>query len=255
MKPDLMQLWQRFKEEDDQNAREELVIHYSYLVKYMANRMAINLPSSVEVDELISYGIEGLIEAADKFDYQRKIKFETYAIARIKGAMIDGLRAMDWVPVSVRQKSKELEKAYNRVETKLGRNATDQEVAEELGITVEQFQTLLREVSLATVLYLEDFLPGEDGSNRRIMDIIEDEQADNALDMAELMDTKRVLAEAISRLPEKEKLVLELYYYEGLNLKEIGAVMGLSESRISQLHSKAILRLRGRLSRRKSQLI
>ena len=250
-----MQLWQRFKEEDDQNAREELVIHYSYLVKYMANRMAINLPSSVEVDELISYGIEGLIEAADKFDYQRKIKFETYAIARIKGAMIDGLRAMDWVPVSVRQKSKELEKAYNRVETKLGRNATDQEVAEELGITVEQFQTLLREVSLATVLYLEDFLPGEDGSNRRIMDIIEDEQADNALDMAELMDTKRVLAEAISRLPEKEKLVLELYYYEGLNLKEIGAVMGLSESRISQLHSKAILRLRGRLSRRKSQLI
>ena len=116
MKPDLMQLWQRFKEEDDQNAREELVIHYSYLVKYMANRMAINLPPSVEVDELISYGIEGLIEAADKFDYQRKIKFETYAIARIKGAMIDGLRAMDWVPVSVRQKSKELEKAYNRID-------------------------------------------------------------------------------------------------------------------------------------------
>lgn len=255
MKPDLMQLWQRFKEEDDQNAREELVIHYSYLVKYMANRMAINLPPSVEVDELISYGIEGLIEAADKFDYQRKIKFETYAIARIKGAMIDGLRAMDWVPVSVRQKSKELEKAYNRIETRLGRNATDQEVAEELGITLAQFQTLLRDVSLATVLYLEDFLPGEDGSNRRIMDLIEDEQADNALNMAEFMDTKRVLAEAISRLPEKEKLVLELYYYEGLNLKEIGAVMGLSESRISQLHSKAILRLRGRLSRRKSQLI
>ncbi|MGI6513418.1 MAG: FliA/WhiG family RNA polymerase sigma factor [Syntrophomonadaceae bacterium] len=255
MKPDLMQLWQRFKEEDDQNAREELVIHYSYLVKYMANRMAINLPPSVEVDELISYGIEGLIEAADKFDYQRKIKFETYAIARIKGAMIDGLRAMDWVPVSVRQKSKELEKAYNRIEIKLGRNATDQEVAEELGITLAQFQALLRDVGLATILYLEDFLPGEDGNNRRIIDFIEDEQADNALNIAEFMDTKRLLSEAISRLPEKEKLVLELYYYEGLNLKEIGAVMGLSESRISQLHSKAILRLRGRLSRRKSQLI
>ena len=255
MKPDLMQLWQRFKEDDDQNAREELVIHYSYLVKYMANRMAINLPPSVEVDELISYGIEGLIEAADKFDYQRKIKFETYAIARIKGAMIDGLRAMDWVPVSVRQKSKELEKAYNRIEIKLGRNATDQEVAEELGITLAQFQALLRDVGLATILYLEDFLPGEDGNNRRIIDFIEDEQADNALNIAEVMDTKRLLSEAISRLPEKEKLVLELYYYEGLNLKEIGAVMGLSESRISQLHSKAILRLRGRLSRRKSQLI
>ena len=242
MKPDLMQLWQRFKEEDDQNAREELVIHYSYLVKYMANRMAINLPPSVEVDELISYGIEGLIEAADKFDYQRKIKFETYAIARIKGAMIDGLRAMDWVPVSVRQKSKELEKAYNRIEIKLGRNATDQEVAEELGITLAQFQALLRDVGLATILYLEDFLPGEDGNNRRIIDFIEDEQADNALNIAEFMDTKRLLSEAISRLAGKEKLVLELYYYEGLNL-EIGAVMGLSEQDFP-LHSKAILRLR-----------
>jgi len=256
MKPDLMHLWQRFKEEDDQMAREELVVHYSYLVKYMANRMAISLPPFVEMDELISCGIEGLIEAADKYDHQRKVKFETYAIARIKGAIIDGLRAMDWVPVSVRQKSKELEKAYSRIETRLGRNATDQEVAEELGITMEQYQNLLRDVSLATILYLEDFLPGEEGSqNRRIMDLIEDDQAENALNMAELTDTKRLLAEAISRLPEKEKLVLELYYYEGLNLKEIGAVMGLSESRISQLHSKSILRLRGRLSRRKSQLI
>lgn len=256
MKPDLMHLWQRFKEEDDQMAREELVVHYSYLVKYMANRMAINLPPFVEMDELISCGIEGLIEAADKYDHQRKVKFETYAIARIKGAIIDGLRAMDWVPVSVRQKSKELEKAYSRIETRLGRNATDQEVAEELGITMEQYQNLLRDVSLATILYLEDFLPGEEGSqNRRIMDLIEDDQAENALNMAELTDTKRLLADAISRLPEKEKLVLQLYYYEGLNLKEIGAVMGLSESRISQLHSKSILRLRGRLSRRKSQLI
>ena len=256
MKPELMQLWQRFKDEDDQAAREELVIHYSYLVKYMANRLAINLPPFVERDELISCGTEGLIEAADKYDYQRRVKFETYAIARIKGAMIDALRAMDWVPVSVRQKSKELEKAYSRIEVRLGRNATDQEVAQELGITMEQYQILLRDVSLATILYLEDFLPGEEGSqSRRIMDLIRDDQAENALNMAELTDTRRLLAEAISRLPEKEKLVLELYYYEGLNLKEIGAVMGLSESRISQLHSKSILRLRGRLSRRKSQLI
>lgn len=257
MKPDLVQLWQRYSEDDDQMAREELVIHYSYLVKYIANRLAINLPPFVELDELISCGIEGLIEAASKFDYQRKVKFETYAIARIKGAMIDGLRAMDWVPVSVRQKSKELEKAYLKIETKLGRNATDHEVAEELGITMEQYQVLLRDVSVATILYLEDFLPGEEGNsqNRRIMDLIRDDQAENALNMVELSDTKRLLAEAIGRLPDKEKLVLELYYYEGLNLKEIGAVIGLSESRISQLHSKSILRLRGRLSRRKSQLL
>ncbi|MGI6548886.1 MAG: FliA/WhiG family RNA polymerase sigma factor [Syntrophomonadales bacterium] len=256
MKPDLVQLWQRYKEEDDPVAREELVIHYSYLVKYMANRLAINLPPFVEVDELISYGIEGLIEAAEKYDYERRVKFETYAIARIKGAMIDGLRAMDWVPVSVRQKSKELEKAYNRIEMRLGRNATDQEVAEEMGITMEQFQTLLRNVRSTTILYLEDFLPGDDdGQNKRILDFIKDDQAEDALNTVELTDTKRLLAEAIGRLPEKEKMVLELYYYEGLNLKEIGAVMGLSESRISQLHSKSILRLRGRLSRRKSQLI
>ena len=139
---------------------------------------------------------------------------------------------------------------------RLGRNATDQEVAEEMGITMEQFQTLLRNVRSTTILYLEDFLPGDDdGQNKRILDFIKDDQAEDALNTVELTDTKRLLAEAIGRLPEKEKMVLELYYYEGLNLKEIGAVMGLSESRISQLHSKSILRLRGRLSRRKSQLI
>ena len=195
------------------------------------------------MDELISCGIEGLIEAADKYDYQRRVKFETYAIARIKGAMIDGLRAMDWVPVSVRQKSKEVEKAYSKIEMKLGRNATDQEVSQELGITLERYQSLLRDVSLATILYLEDFIPGEEsGHNKRILDFIKDDQAEDALNTVELIDTKRLLAESIGRLPEKEKLVLELYYYEGLNLKEIGAVMGRSESRISQLHSKSILR-------------
>jgi len=257
MKADLTALWQRYKDYQDQSARDELVIHYSYLVKYIANRLAINLPPFVEIDELISCGIEGLIEATEKYDYQRKVKFETYAIARIKGAMIDGLRAMDWVPVSVRQKSKELERAYVEVETRLGRSATDQEIADELGISKDQFQVWLREVSVASMVYLEDFLPGdEDGDqSKRIIDMLKDDQAEDALNMIELAETKQLLAEAINKLPEKEKLVLELYYYEGLNLKEIGAVLGLSESRISQLHSKSILRLRGRLSRRKSQLV
>lgn len=256
MKPDLQKLWQQYKDENDQGAREELVLHYSYLVKYIANRLAINLPSFVDAEELISDGIEGLIEATEKYDYQRKIKFETYAIARIKGAMIDGLRAMDWVPVSIRQKSKELEKAYSKLELELGRIATDEEIAEELGYSMSKFQSFVKDASVTAMVYLEDILPGDDGAqqNKRIMDMLKDDQAENALELIELSESKRLLADAISKLPDKEKLVLELYYYEGLNLKEIGEVMNLSESRISQLHTKSILRLRGRLSRRKNQM-
>lgn len=258
MKPDLNPLWQRYKEANDQLAREELIIHYTYLVKYIANRLAMNLSSVVELDELISYGIEGLIDAVEKYDHKRKIKFETYAMVRVRGAMIDGLRAMDWVPVSVRQKSKDLEKAYVLVEAELGRAATDEEMAESLGLSIEKFQDLLSDVSITTIVYLEDFLPGgEDGSdkNKRVMDFLRDGRAESALEAVELTEMKELLTDAIKRLPEKEKMVVYLYYYEGLTLREIGEVVGLSESRISQLHTKSILRLRGRLSRRKSVMI
>lgn len=256
MKPNLDHLWQAYKDGQDQASRDELIIHYSYLAKYIANRLAINLSSAVEVEELISYGIEGLIDAVEKFDYQRKIKFETYAIARIKGAMIDGLRSMDWVPVSVRQKSKELEKVYGALEVKLGRAASDSEMAEALGLTPVQFNSLLRDVSVTTIVYLEDFLPGEDGEkNKRVLDLLRDDQTESALNMVEFAETKKLLADAISKLPDKEKMVIFLYYYEGLTLKEIGEVLSLSESRISQLHTKSILRLRGRLSRRKNSMV
>lgn len=249
--------WERFKEYGDLAAREELIVHYAYLVKYIAHRLAINLSSAVELDELISYGIEGLIDAVEKFDYTRKIKFETYAVARIKGAMIDGLRAMDWVPVSVRQKSKELEKTYARIEAELGRPATDAEMARAMGISEEQFRNLLSEISVTTIVYLEDFIPGDDGGDKgkRIIDLLQDDQSDDIISLVELAETRSILAEAIGKLPDKEKTVIYLYYYEGLTLKEIGEVLNLSESRISQLHTKAILRLRGRLGRRKNQMV
>lgn len=253
MKRDMSMVWLQYKEGHELEARDELIVHYAHLVKYVANRLAINLSSVVEVDELISYGIEGLIDAIEKFDHKRNIKFETYAITRIRGSIIDGLRAMDWVPVSVRQKSKELERTYNSLESRLGRSATDAEVAKELGISLDEFANLLREVAASTIISLDDFIPGEEGDNRkkRIVDMLEDENAGDALELLQLGEVKDLLAQTIARLPEKEKTVVGLYYYEGLTLKEIGAVLSLSESRISQLHTKAIMRMRGSLSKRK----
>ncbi len=256
MKSDYSSLWIEYKENGSIAARDELIINYASLVKYVANRLAINLSSLVEIDELISYGIEGLIDALEKFDYKRNIKFETYAITRIRGSMIDGLRAMDWVPVSLRQKSKEVEKTYALLEAKLGRSATDAEVAETLGLTMKELSNLLREVAATTIVSLDDFLPGEDGedSKKRMVDLLEDHDAVDALEMAEFIEVKETLSSSIERLPAKEKEVVSLYYYEGLTLKEIGAVLSLSESRISQLHTKAILRLRGSLSKKKHAL-
>lgn len=193
------------------------------------------------------------MDAVEKYDHRRNIKFETYAITRIRGSMIDGLRAMDWVPVSVRQKSKELERTYAVLEARLGRAASDAEVAREMGLTIDEFASLLRDVSTNTIISLDDFLPGEEGDEKkkRILDILEDQNASDASLFVEFREVKEVLAKAISRLPDKEKTVIYLYYYEGLTLKEIGAVLKLSESRISQLHTKAILRLRGSLSKKK----
>ncbi len=249
MAADLNSLWVQYKDENLEAARDELIIHYSNLVKYVASRLAINLSTVVEFEELVSYGIEGLIDAIEKFDYKRNIKFETYATTRIRGAMIDGLRSMDFVPVSIRQKSKEIEKIYASLEAKLGRTATDQEVA-------ELIQTL-RNVAATTIISLDDFLPSHDQANRkkRIVDLLEDDKNPDILEVLELSDTKNILAQSISRLPEKEKLVVYFYYYEGLTLREIGAILSLSESRISQLHTKAILRLRGSLSKKKDQVM
>lgn len=257
MKTDMSTVWIKYKEQQLLDARDELIIYYAYLVKYVANRLAINLSSVVELDELVSYGIEGLMDAIEKFDHTRNIKFETYAITRVRGAMIDGLRAMDWVPVSVRQKSKELEKAYATLESRLGRSATDDEVAQEMGISVSDLANLVKDVASTTIISLDEFLPGDDGEEkkRRIIELLEDENTVDALGLIEIKEVKDLLARSISRLPDKEKMVIYLYYYEGLTLKEIGATLSLSESRISQLHTKAILRLRGSLSKKKNLVI
>lgn len=257
MKTDMSPVWQKYKEQQQLESRDELIIHYASLVKYVANRLAMNLSSVVELDELISYGIEGLMDAIEKYDHTRNIKFETYAITRIRGAMIDGLRSMDWVPVSVRQKSKELEKAYASLENRLGRAATDLEIAEELGISVQELSVLLKDIASTTIISLDEFLPGDDGEDkkRRIVEMLEDENVIDALGLVELQEVKELLTRSIARLPDKEKMVIYLYYYEGLTLKEIGVTLSLSESRISQLHTKAILRLRGSLSKKKNLVV
>lgn len=256
-KADLTGLWVRYKIQMDYPAREQLILEYAKLVKYVAGRMAISLPSTVSQDDLISYGIFGLIDAIEKFEIERNIKFETYAISRIRGAIWDGLRSMDWVPYTVRQKAKELEQTYARLEHQLGRAATDDEICAALSMTQKQFSHLLMDTSFSSFISLDDLWSiDNNGRNAvRIIDTIRDQNAEDPASMVMFGEQKRILTDAINKLPEREKLVIALYYYEGLTLKEIGKVLGVSESRISQMHTKAILRLRGRLSRVKKRII
>ena len=253
---DCNHLWERYKLQKDFSAREQLILSYVGLVKYVAGRMAISLPPNVQQDDLISYGIFGLIDAIEKFEPERNIKFETYAISRIRGAVWDGLRSMDWVPYSIRQKAKELERTYARLENMLGRAVTDDEVCDALSISKQQFAQLLVETSFTSFISLDEIWKFDKvgGNSVRIIETIEDEKAVDPVSMVVFDERKRALTDAINKLPEREKLVIALYYYEGLTLKEIGKVLGVTESRISQLHTKAVLRLRGRLSRVKKKI-
>ena len=245
---DVSGLWARYKDEQDPDARDQLILNYSPLVKYVAGRLASGLPQSVDTADLISYGIFGLIDAIEKFDLSRAIKFETYAIARIKGAIIDELRAMDWVPRSVRSRAREIEQTYVALENELRRVPSDQEVADRMGITVKEFQGILAKLSYTSVVSFEElWVGGERDDSQSAIGSIKDESAADPVAMFESEEIKDILAEAIERLPEREKTVIALYYYEGLTLKEIGQVLGVTESRVSQLHTKAVLRLRARL--------
>lgn len=241
-------LWKLYKDTEDIEARNSLIERYAPLVKYVAGRMAMNMPPQVEFDDLVSYGIFGLIDAIEKYDPQRGFKFKTYATTRIRGGIIDELRGMDWVPRSVRQKSRQLQQVYAELENRLGRAATDAEVASELGITLEEFDQLVNNVSGTAVISLEDvWHVGSDDDEIQVGDTIAGSERDHPNYKIERQEVKNTLIEAIKQLPPREKEVIALYYYEELTLKEIGLVLGVTESRVSQLHSKAIFRLKAKL--------
>jgi len=246
---ELKSLWRKYKEEDDARSRERLVLAYSPLAKYVAGRMSSGLPAHVEEADLISYGLLGLISAIERFDLEREIRFETFAITRIKGSIIDELRSLDWVPRSVRAKAREIERTNAKLENQLHRAPTDNEMAASLECTVEEFQESLVRISNSSVVALDELWTVSDSSGDQVslLDTIQDPTAVDPAQEMDLTDMKDRLADAIARLPEREKLVVALYYYENLTLREIGEVLGVTESRVSQLHTKAVLRLKSRL--------
>ena len=247
---ELKDQWRRYKRQGDQRAREQLIVAYSPLVKYVAGRLASGLPAHVEEADLISYGLLGLMNAVERFELEREIKFETYAITRIRGAIIDELRSQDWVPRSVRSRARDIERANAKLENRLQRAPTDEEMAAALDISVEELQESLLQISTSTIAALDELWTVSDSSGDQVslLDTLHDPGAPDpsrAVDESELKDR---VADAIARLPEREKLVVALYYYENLTLREIGEVLGVTESRVSQLHTKAVLRLRSRMS-------
>ena len=232
----------------DPKVREELILEHTPLIRYVAGRIAMRLPSHIQIDDLTSAGVLGLIDAVDKFDPDKNVQFKTYAEFRIRGAILDELRAMDWVPRSIRRKSTELENVYNRLQNDLGRPATDEEVAREMGINLEEFFKLLDEVKGVNLLSMDD--PENPLSNldtEQLVKALGNQDREDPLALLGLNELRVLVAQAIANLPEKEKLVVSLYYYDELTMREIGEVLGYTESRISQMHTKAVLRLRAKL--------
>jgi RNA polymerase sigma factor for flagellar operon FliA len=245
---DVEGLWASYKDAGLRETRDQLILHYSPLVKYVAGRVAVGLPQNVEQSDLVSYGIFGLIDAIDKFDPARGFKFETYAIARIKGAILDELRSIDWVPRSVRAKARAIEKAYGKLESQLHRTPTDKELGVELEMSDDQLQTTLNQISFIGLVALDEMLAGGDrGDSMTLGDTVAD-SGEGPVGAYEVEEMRHILADAINRMPEREKVVLTLYYYEGLTLAEIGSVLGVTESRVCQIHTKAVLQLRSRMA-------
>lgn len=245
----LEKLWSEYAKTKDSKLKEELIIEYSPLVKYVAGRLSAYLGQHVEFEDLVSYGIFGLIDAIDKFDIEKGNKFETYASLRIRGSILDSIRKMDWVPRTMRQKQKQMDQIYIDLENKLGHIPSDEEVAQSLNITVSEVQELAKKNNVASLISLDEYVD----QNYEI-NISSSKQSNQPEYVYEQQELKENLADAIEKLSEKEKMVISLYYFEDLTLKEISAIMEISESRVSQLHTKAVSRLRTRLGRYKDLL-
>ena len=246
---DTQTLWHKYRRTGDAAIRDRLILTYAPLVKYVAGRLGSGLPAHVDEGDLVSYGLLGLIGAIERYEPDRDVKFETYAIARIKGAIIDELRAMDWVPRSVRARARDIERAIAELEAKLGRAPTDDEISKKLGLTQEELDGSLTEIARSSIAALDELwtVSGSGGDQIALIDTIEDADAPDPQSTLSQTELREAIADAIARLPEREKLVVTLYYYEELTLREIGEVLGVTESRVSQLHTKAILRLKARL--------
>ena len=244
---DIDELWTRFKETGDPKVRESLILHYSPLVKFVGGRVADGLPRSVDQNDLASYGIFGLIDAIDKFDPERGFKFETYAINRIKGAILDELRSLDWVPRSVRAKAREIERSIGELEHTLQRSPTDEELAEYMETDVETIQNDLAEISQLGIAALDQTV-GSGDATVTLKDLVTDPSGVSPEAAFQAEETRRILVDSINRLPDRERLVVTLYYYEGLTLAEIGEVLGVTESRVCQIHAKTVMSLRNRLA-------
>lgn len=246
---ELQRNWKDFKCNNDMRARDTLIEHFAYLVKITAGRVISNMPPSLERDDLVSAGVVGLIKAVDQFDTTRQVKFETYAIALIRGAILEMLREDDWVPRSTRERVKLIERTYTELETKLGRPAKEDEMAAALNVKPEDFQKMLVEISRTSLLSFEDVLVGSDGNEGlHLADVLRDDGI-TPTGEAEIRERRRMLVKAVDRLPQRERQVISLYYYEGMTFKEIGKILTISESRVYQLHTQAVLRMQGYLRR------
>lgn len=246
---DVKSLWRKYRASRDRQLRDRLILTYAPLVKFVAGRLGSGLPAHVDEGDLVSYGLLGLIGAIERYDPDRDVKFETYAIARIKGSIIDELRAMDWVPRSVRARARDIERAIGELEAQTGRVPSEEEIAAKLGVSQDELGENLLEISRSSIAALDELwtISSTGGDQVALIDTIEDTKGPEPQAALAQTEMREALGEAIARLPEREKLVVTLYYYEELTLREIGEVLGVTESRVSQLHTKAILRLKARL--------
>jgi RNA polymerase sigma factor for flagellar operon FliA len=244
----MAELWDGYVATRDPALRDRLILHYAPLVKYVAGRVGSGLPAHVEHADLVSYGTFGLIDAITRYEPTREVKFESYAMSRIRGAIIDELRSTDWIPRSVRMKARQFERTVAELEARLRRTPSDEEVADAMEIDVEEVRKFLGQLSLVNVVALDELLTDDDGGSPSLGDTLQDSSALDPQAAAEHGEARQMLARAVEHLPEREKVVVSLYYFEGLTLADIGRVLGVTESRICQLHTKAVLHLRTKLA-------